>query len=113
MIPRRPWHFPLDMNGDGIFTITDVIKLMKQLFFLPGDSLAYLAINKAPRIAQFFELGHDKFHGVLTGIISFIAWVVFFIILMLIKEVITDIYKKISREIKGRISETNPPPKTG
>ena len=97
----RPWHFQLDINGDGIFTVTDVFKSTGRLFFLPGDSLIYFTINEAPRVARFLELGRDSFHGILSGIISLIAWVLFLVIVLLIREAITRAWEKLSRRLSS------------
>lgn len=102
MSPRRPWHFQWDINGDGIFTITDVFKLIAQLFFLPGDSLIYFTINEAPEVARFLELGRNSLHGFLSGIFSLIVWIVFLAILLLIKRIIADTFRKIGGGLSGK-----------
>ena len=102
MSPRRPWHFQWDINGDGVFTITDVFKSTGRLFFLPGDSLIYFTIKEAPGVARFLELGRDSFHGILSGTISLIAWVLFLVILLLIRELIKKTYEKLNSRLSGR-----------
>jgi hypothetical protein len=45
-------------------TISDLAARLYDVFFLPGDSLLWLALNHAPRLATFLELveRHDP-HG--------------------------------------------------
>ena len=66
------------MNGDTLFTIYDIWLLLKQLFFLPGDSLLWLILVKVPSLGTFLELSTANSQGFLSGAISAIFWVVFF-----------------------------------
>lgn len=72
----RNWSFQTDMNHDSLTTISDVWLWFKWLYFYPGDGLLFLVIEKTPSIAKFFELSAASYGGVLSGIISFFAWVV-------------------------------------
>lgn len=71
----KPWEFVADMNSDGVFTISDIIEIFIQLFFLPGDSLLFLILNYLPKVTELFELSYDDYHGMFAGIVSFIVWV--------------------------------------
>ena len=71
----KPWEFMADMNSDGVFTISDIVEILIQLFFLPGDSLLLLILNYLPKAAQLLELSYDNYHGMFAGIVSFIIWV--------------------------------------
>lgn len=70
----KPWEFVADMNSDGVFTLGDIIEILMQLFFLPGDSLLFLILNYLPKVKELFELSYDNYHGMFTGIVSFIVW---------------------------------------
>lgn len=71
----KPWIFQKDINQDGVFTISDVQGWIIQLYFLPGEFFLYILINYFSSIALFFEIDPGSSHGVLSGLISFIAWV--------------------------------------
>ena len=71
----KPWEFVADMNSDGVFTMSDIIEIFIQLFFLPGDSLLFLILNYLPKATEFLELSYDNYHGMFAGIASFIVWV--------------------------------------
>jgi len=71
----KPWEFVADMNSDGIFTMSDIIEIFIQLFFLPGDSLLFLILNYLPKVTQLLELSYDNYHGMFAGIVSCIVWV--------------------------------------
>ncbi len=71
----KPWEFVADMNSDGVFTLSDIIAILIQLFFLPGDSLLFLILNYLPKATRLLELSYDNYHGIFTGIVSFIVWV--------------------------------------
>ena len=71
----KPWKFAADMNLDGIFTISDIMAILIQLFFLPGDSLLFFILNYLPKVTELLELSYDNYHGMFAGIVSFIVWV--------------------------------------
>ncbi len=71
----KPWEFVADMNSDGAFTMSDIVEILIQLFFLPGDSLLFLILNYLPKATEFFELSYDDYHGMLAGFVSFIVWI--------------------------------------
>ena len=71
----KPWEFAADMNLDGIFTISDIMAILIQLFFLPGDSLLFFILNYLPKVTELLELSYDNYHGMFAGIVSFIVWV--------------------------------------
>ncbi len=71
----KPWEFVADMNSDGAFTISDIVAILMQLFFLPGDSLLFLILNHLPKATELLELSYDNYHGMFAGIVSFIIWV--------------------------------------
>ncbi len=71
----KPWEFAADMNSDGAFTISDIVAILMQLFFLPGDSLLFLILNYLPKVTELLELSYDNYHGMFAGIVSLIVWV--------------------------------------
>jgi hypothetical protein len=71
----KPWKFVADMNSDGAFTMSDIVEIFIQLFFLPGDSLLFLILNYLPKATELLELSYDNYHGIFAGIVSFIVWV--------------------------------------
>ena len=81
----KPWRFFSDTNGDGAITITDVWNWLVWLFFLPGDCFLYFIMAVFPDLAQFFELSSNSYHGFISGIFSFIVWVVIIFNLWVIK----------------------------
>ena len=74
MKTQRLWKFVEDMNFDGAVTYRDVWLWVKWLFFYPGDGVLYFIINKAPRVAGFFEITESSYSGVLSGFITVLFW---------------------------------------
>ena len=79
----KPWEFVSDMNSDGVFTMSDIVEILIQLFFLPGDSLLFLILNYLPKVTELLEFSYDDYHGMFAGIVSFIVWV--FLIPIIVK----------------------------
>ena len=77
MVDPRQWIFVADTNQRGAVTISDVWLWFKWLFFNPGDMFIQSFIKDYPRIAQFFEFTYDDYGGVLSGMVSVVAWSVF------------------------------------
>jgi hypothetical protein len=68
-----------DMNGDGLFTISDIWLLEKWLLCLPGNFLLEVFQLNLPRAARFFEIhasmaASDSFYGVAAWLISLLSW---------------------------------------
>jgi hypothetical protein len=63
-----------DMNWDGALTISDVWLWVKWFYFLPGDFLVQV-IGPTP-LGAFLEISVLSYHGVGSGIVSAIAWLV-------------------------------------
>lgn len=77
MVDPRQWIFVTDMNHSGAATISDVWLWFKWLFFYPGDMFIHSFIKDYPGIAQFFEVTYDDYGGVISGMVSVVAWSVF------------------------------------
>lgn len=69
----RDWILKKDMNFDGAFTITDVWLFIKSLYFYPGDYIVKGLIDT--KIGNFFEFSIQDYGGVMSGLVSFLAWV--------------------------------------
>ncbi|MBW6393263.1 hypothetical protein [Billgrantia antri] len=72
----RQWVFVADMNYSDSVTISDVWLWVKWLYFYPGDAIIYYIVNFFTGIANFFEISNGDYGGVLSGVISFFAWVI-------------------------------------
>ena len=80
----------MDLNGDGLFTITDVKILITTIYFFPGNFMI-ASIAEAPGIAQFFELqpAREYFNGFAAGALSAGFWLfVIFVLIGLIAGVV-------------------------
>ena len=70
----RKWGFDLDMNYDGLVSISDFWHLLEWLYFYPGDLLFYLISENLPELSRFFELSFESYSSTTSGIISLIMW---------------------------------------
>lgn len=87
---KKPWDFSIDPNNDGTFTISDFGHWFSQLYFLPGDCFLYFILNTFPALARFLEITQYDYHGWLSGILSFIIWVVLVCNIFAISNEISD-----------------------
>ena len=78
---HRLWKFAEDMNYDGSITISDYWLWLKWLFFYPGDLTLLVVIKVFPELSQFPGLGPDNYSGILSGLISVVAWIFVFLVL--------------------------------
>ena len=69
--PLEP--FLLDMNGDGILTIRDVLAWLVWLFYYPGD-LAVFLTTRMPNLARFLEVSFTSCRSTFSEVISSIFW---------------------------------------
>lgn len=69
-----------DMNGDGIFSISDVWLILKWFGCLPGNFFMDLLLHWMPGVARFFEINTGSQYGDAAWLISIITW---FVIVML------------------------------
>lgn len=76
MYDPRQWSFVADMNYSGSITISDVWLWFKWLYFYPGDGFIYFLINGVSDIGRFLEITYSDYGGMLSGVVSFIVWVV-------------------------------------
>jgi hypothetical protein len=83
-------------------TISDVWLWFKWFFFYPGDVFIQSLINDYPRIAQFFELTYDDYGGVISGMVSMVAFYIFAIFALVIGAIsvalLRYLYDKLANE---------------
>lgn len=80
-----PWYpFVIDVNGDGQFTVTDVLRWLGEFFFLPGDWLIYSVTTRLPETARFLELSADNYGGNLSLLVSGVFWFALFILVIIV-----------------------------
>ena len=70
----RQWFPSLDMNYDGVFTISDVGLWFPWLFFFPGDLIVLVFINIIPPLGRFFEMNVESYGGIFSAIVSVLFW---------------------------------------
>ena len=68
------WQIALDMNGDGLVTISDMWLWLKWIFFAPGDLLLLLLMKYWTPIALFLEISPKDLSGFFSGLISSFVW---------------------------------------
>jgi hypothetical protein len=83
-IAKPPSVLHVDVNGDGVFTISDVLLFFGNAFFLPGDWLIWTAATYAPSLAGFLELGPSAYGGILSGFVSAFAWLAALLLLIIV-----------------------------
>lgn len=71
------YYFAEDMNGDGVFTITDVGKIIEFIWFLPAK-VGVSALESQPQLASFLEINCNTGTSWGAGIFSFIVWFIVF-----------------------------------
>ena len=69
----RQWLFVSNMNGDGIFTISDVGAWIGWLFFYPGDLVIY-GILSFGQLARFFEVTPAHYGGLFSFLFGLAIW---------------------------------------
>ena len=69
---HQRWRFATDMNHDGQFTISDIWPLAEYVLFLPGDY--FIDEAKDQKFGKFLELSTNSYGGVLSGLVSLMAW---------------------------------------
>lgn len=72
----RAWKFVKDMNHDGSFTISDVIKWLGWFFFYPGDRCIKFMVEYTPGLAKFFEVSYRNYGGIVSATISGLFWLI-------------------------------------
>jgi hypothetical protein len=70
------------MNGDQLFTISDLIEIIRLLFFMPGDWLA-CQLWGTP-FGRFMEISATSFGGWGSGIVSGLVWFAVLIVVCIV-----------------------------
>ena len=69
------FHFVKDMNGDFVFSISDVWLIVKFIWLLPAKVVMYVVENQ-PAMATFFEIDCSTGESWGGGFFSLIAWII-------------------------------------
>jgi len=56
--------------------ISDVMRYLRQVYYVPGDYLIHWLLARGSRLAQFFELRTGDYGGLLSSLISLAAWLI-------------------------------------
>ncbi len=67
------WHLASDMNGDAVFTMTDISILFRYFLYAPGDGLIYFA-SQSPGATSFFEISPASYYSSGSLVVSIIVW---------------------------------------
>lgn len=98
----RDWKIGMDMNGDGVFTISDVWELLYSLFYYPGDYVVQTLIGT--ELGKFLEISAASYGGIVSFVLSLIVWGPVFIFAFLMLIVVGGVfeeYRSKTREEKG------------
>jgi len=70
-----PWKSLVwDGNADGRITVSDVGLWLQTLFFLPGDTLIWMALRYAPAVTRFFEVDSAQYGSTFSALLSVLIW---------------------------------------
>ena len=73
------FHIVKDMNGDGMFSISDVWLIIKFIWWLPAKAVVYMA--QGSTLAAFFEVTCSTGESWGGGIFSLAAWFFAFVLI--------------------------------
>jgi hypothetical protein len=68
----RNWKFKIDMNNDGLFTISDIWEILTSIFLYPGDLMILLILDT--KLEVFFEVSARDYSGTLSFFVSLVTW---------------------------------------
>jgi hypothetical protein len=69
------WQIALDMNGDGLVTVSDAWLWLKWIMLAPGDVLLLLLMKHGTSIAFTLQMHPQSgLYGYLSALISAAAW---------------------------------------
>jgi hypothetical protein len=81
-------------------TTADLIGLLSNLFFLPGDLLLWALAAHASPLAHFLGIGPRDYGGVLSGFISSCAWIAAFISAAIAWQAVVDFDRRVTSATK-------------
>jgi len=97
--PLDRWPFgqlTLDANGDGQFTLTDLLERLWSLFFLPGDLFLYALSTYVGPLARWLELSPADYGGFASAVLSVGAWFVVFAIASITYHYVRDVDRRLT-----------------
>jgi DNA-binding MarR family transcriptional regulator len=94
-----------DINGDGKFTVADVVPYLLDILVIPGDALIGLLITYAPEAAGFLELGTEDYGGTISIWLSILIWLAALIALGTIINAIRALDRRLTAWIVGVFRE--------
>ena len=96
----KPWVLENIVPLEGA-TISDVVALAAScanlVFFLPGNLLIYVVMQRAPDLAHFLEFSESSYFGIFSGIVSFLTWGAMLLLIVVIGELLEDFRKERER----------------
>ena len=95
-----------DVNADGELTISDVFLWFGDAFFLPGDWLIWTMATYASPIARFLELGPSAYGGILSGVVSALAWLASLLVVIIVYGKVRDFDHALTAMIGRGFAET-------
>jgi hypothetical protein len=104
-IAKPPSVLHIDVNGDGVFTVSDAFLFLGNAFFAPGDWLIWTISTYASSLAGFFELGPSSYGGVLSGFVSAFAWLATLLLAIIVWGSIRDFDRALTSWIVRGYSE--------
>jgi hypothetical protein len=81
-------------------TTADLIGLLSNLFFLPGDLLLWALTAHAAPLAHSLGVGPRDYGGVLSGFISSCAWIAAFISVAIVCQAVVDFDRRVTAATK-------------
>jgi hypothetical protein len=81
-------------------TTADLVGLLTNLFFLPGDLLLWALAAHASFLAHSLGVGPSDYGGVLSGFISSCAWIAAFVSVAIACQTVVDFDRRVTAEMK-------------
>ena len=97
---RSPLHRPrrsCSASRRASRTVSDIWPLIEWVFFLPGDLLVLTLMAGGPEVATFLELTTESLGGSISGVVSFMAWLVVLGFVMNMLGFVMNIWASITR----------------
>lgn len=101
-----PWSaLQWDLNGDGRFTIGDIVLWLEEAFFLPGDWSIWLLSTYLPGTGKFLELDDSDYGGVFSGFVSAFTWLAALLIVLIVLRAIKSFDDAVTRAVRNAHDE--------
>ena len=71
--PEWP-EFTTDMNGDGLYTVSDLLLQAEWVMFLPGNVVVKLLLTEEKAIGTFLEIDPSWYFGWASSAFSGLGW---------------------------------------